>query len=479
MKFLFPPKLAIVLLSFLLVLPLAIKAEGVSPYLPLKLDPLVELDIERLVSLSKLPALKKPYHIVTVNNYLQKIKLKQPKLYKRLNQYISRYKKQQGLTQYGVELSATFGEDFPLANQRGFDSTSHITGHLASFHQVNKYLIVNGGGTFSEQDFVAHNSFVSFGTDYFQFDLGYREQWLSPLQESAALMSTNAKPAPSVTLSNVRGITDFNIFYQLSVGVLSEMEGIHFNNQLTAGQPGLLTMHASIEPMTGWTIAANRTFMFGGGERSISLGDVWNAFIDPISNDNCGGQSSLQDCDQEVGNQIAAINTKFDLSLFSVPFSFYYEYAGEDAKNYKYALGNLSESFGVFFPYLGDALAFYVEYTSFHDRWYVHHLYDQGYRNDGSVMGHWWGDKKQLKDKAAADVFTARINWDISAEEHLQLRYRSVNNDASTIADYQKGQELDLLYKHAYDKGFIGVTFNAGKDTQGQSFYRLAFSYNW
>ena len=45
---------------------------GVSPYLPLKLNPVFELEVERLVSLTGYPALKKPYHIATMVDYLDK-----------------------------------------------------------------------------------------------------------------------------------------------------------------------------------------------------------------------------------------------------------------------------------------------------------------------------------------------------------------------------------------------------------------------
>ena len=69
-------------------------ADGVSPYLPLKTDPLIELEIERLASISRMPILSKPFHIVTVVSYLNKIKDSHPQLYNRIFAYIKRYKKQ-------------------------------------------------------------------------------------------------------------------------------------------------------------------------------------------------------------------------------------------------------------------------------------------------------------------------------------------------------------------------------------------------
>ena len=61
---------------------------------------------------------------------------------------------------------------------------------------------------------------------------------------------------------------------------------------------------------------------------------------------------------QEVGNQIASITSKINFSLFDQPITFNYEFAGEDTRDHKnYRLGNLSESYGFFFPYLTEDIA--------------------------------------------------------------------------------------------------------------------------
>lgn len=464
----------------LLLFSIAAHAEGVSPYLPLKLDNLIELEIERLASITQMPNLTKPYPIVTVVKHLEKVKDSHPKLYQRLNNYIKRYRKQSNLTQFSLELGHSFSKNKTMPNSRGAELEDVGQISFASFHQFNKYFIANAGGSFHDSTkFVPHNSYLSLGTEYFQFDLGYREHWLSPAHESAQLLSTNAEPIASITLSNIKPISDFNIKYEVSFGLLEEMEGIHFDGKTSSGKPGLLTMHASIQPFNWWTLGANRTFMFGGGERSISLGDIWDAFIDPVSSDNCGGESDLQDCNEEVGNQIASVTSKFDFSIGELPVSIFYEYAGEDAKDYKKSLGNLGITYGLFFPYLSENISLYLEHSSFHDKWYVHHLYDEGYRNNHHVIGHWWGDNKLVQDAIGANVTTAKLNWDISQLNHIEFIARTVQNDPSPLVKYKRSQELEINYKMAYDKGFIGLSINAGKDTFGDSFSRISVSYNW
>jgi len=456
-------------------------AEGVSPYLPLKVDPLIELEIDRLVSIAKMPNLSKPYHIVTVVHYLAKIKSSHPKLYNRLNTYIKRYKKQSGITQLSFELGHSFSKNEIVPNNRGAELDDVIHASIASFYQFNKYLIFNGGGSYADATgFVSHNSYLSFGTEYIQVDLGYREKWLSPAQESAELLSTNAEPIPSITISNVKGITDWNINYEMSFGLLEKMEGIHFDDQVSPGKPGFLTMHFSAQLFDWWSLGVNRSFMFGGGERSINISDIWDAIIDPVSSDNCGGLSDLQDCNVEVGNQIASVTSKFDISILDTPVSIYAEFGGEDTNDYKnYLLGNKGFTLGFFFPYLTSDTSMYLEHTLFEDRWYIHHLYDEGYRNNLRIMGHWWGEHKTITDPVEANLTTFRFNWDLSNNDHLQFRLRTINNYSSQEVDYQRSFEGEINYNFAYKNGFLGLSLISGSDTYGDSYSKISLKYNW
>jgi len=459
----------------------SVNAKGVSPYLPLKLDNLIELEIERVVSISQMPSLSKPYHIATVYQYLKKVEKSHPSLFGRVNNYIKRFKKQGGLTHRKVELAHSNDKSDQI-NNRGIAQDVNLSSSFSAFYQFNEYIIANAGGTLNKQSkFIPHQSYISLGYEYLQLDIGYREHWLSPMQESATIISTNAEPALSATISNVTPITDWNIKYELSVGRLEEMEGIEFDGVKSKGRPGFLTMHASLQPFDWWTLGVNRSFVFGGGERDINFSTVWKAIIDPVSGDNCGGESDLQDCNKESGNQVASITSKFDFSIGdNFPLSIYAEYAGEDTNDYKkYLLGNKAFSLGLFLPYLNEATSLYIEHTIFEDLWYVHHLYDEGYRNDLNVIGHWWGDRKSIKDGAMGNSSTLRFNWDISSNYHLQTKFRTAQIDSSIDYQYQRSKELELHLKQIYNDGFINYSVNFGKDINGESFYKLSLGYNW
>jgi len=458
-------------------------AKGPSPYLPLQVDPLIELELNRLATLAKLPVLTKPYHAATINHYLENIVNSYPTLYKRISTYLKRFKKDIALTHASIQLNYADTKNIPLANQRAQMADANYQASFSGFWQMNQYIIINGGGLYYEGGgYTRTNTFVSIGSNYFQVDIGYREHWVSPFQEGAVLLSTQAKPPLSITISNPTLITDFNIKYEMSIGILDEQDGIQFDRDKppVSGEPALLMMHLSAQPFDWWTIGLNRTLMFGGDEK-VTLSDVWNAIIDPVNSDNCGGDGTdLQDCSQEFGNQQASITNRFDLNLFNIPFSLYYEYAGEDTNNYSnYKLANLANSFGVFFPYLNDTMSLNMEFTTFQKAWYTHHIYEEGYSNDGVKMGHWWGTRKDPKDSVGGESGSIRFDWQNSSYSQISILYRTANFNNYSYADYQQAHEVELKYTAVIESGFIGLKLYVGKNNYGESFVQTGISYNW
>jgi hypothetical protein len=459
------------------------EANGISPYLPLKTDPLFELELEKLSSVARLPLLTKPYHAATVNKYMAKVKNSHPALYQRLNSYIKRYKKTSAITHFSAQYNHSFKDDALIANQRGLNIGDSFKFTTSSFWQVNEHLILNGGGTFYDGEMIPNNSYVSFGWDVFQVDVGYREHWLSPTQEGAMLLSTQAKPTLNVTISNPELLTDWNIKYELSVGILEKQNGIQFDNKKApvSGRPALMSMHLSLQPLDWWTIGFNRTLMFAGDDGDISLKDVWNGITDPVNSDNCGGEGTeLQDCSQEFGNQQASISNKFDIAPFDFPLTLTHEYAGEDTKGHKnYQLGNIAQNFSLFIPYLTSDISVNLEYTKFHSAWYVHHIYAEGYANDKVKMGHWWGSLKAANDGVAGNATSMRLNWQNINDYQVAILYRSAEFEASAIASYQRSHEIELTIDKIVDEFFVGFTVNLGEDAFKNKFLRTSINLRW
>jgi len=469
----------------LLVSSYDVAAGGASPYLPLKLNPVFELEVERLVSITGYPSLKKPYHISTIVSYMVQVKESHPQLHRRLDRYIDRFRTKAGLTHFKTELSVSNDTKKTLPNSRGRSTDNNVYNEFSAFWQMNKYVIANVAGGYGNKDYGFNfGNYLSIGGDYLQVDIGYREHWLSALQDRSMIISTQAMPMLGMTLSNIKPMTDFNIMYELGFGKLEKVDGIVFDGETSSGRPGFLTMHGSAQLTDWWTLSANRTLQFSGGDRGeVGMAEVWDAIIDPVSSDNCGGQSSLQDCNEEFGNQQAAIGNRFDLTWGETPYSIYLEAAGEDSANYhNYQLGNVAYTLGVFIPYLSSTESLNVTVQSIEDAWYVHHLYREGYSNEGHKMGHWWGDEKGAGDGIGAKIFSVAYTNDLTDTSHLSVKYHTINNEFSESTDevnYERGHYVQVDYNWQYKTHFLGLHLYAGKDVNGESFSRLAFSRMW
>ncbi|MGX5201614.1 capsule assembly Wzi family protein [Aliikangiella sp. IMCC44632] len=480
-------KLTLYILATVLTFANPTSASSKAHYLPLKSDPLIELELEKLATIAQMPALAKPYHINTVEIYLEKIKASHPSLYQKIKHYLARYNKDYQITQLSIEGSYSNRPDKSLPNQRGRTTDSNLQASVAGYWAINDSLNLSLGANIYDGSggIQPRNSYISYNNPYTQIDIGYKEIWLSPLQESAMLLSTNAKPIARFNISSPTPWTDYNLRYDVSFGKLEEMQGIRFGDEAKPGKPGFLTMHFSVQPFNWWTLGATRTMVFGGGDRSVGLADVWDAIIDPINSDNCGGESDLQDCDEEFGNQQASISNRFDFRM-GMPISIYAELAGEDSGGFRwYALGNRAYNLGVFLPELTQDSSLSLEYQLVRTAWYGHHLYQEGYRNDLSVMGHWWGNEKQFNDGIGAKIFTTRYNLQLSDATRFDVKLASFENkNYGTPGQYDESKystayELTLGLSELKSDSVWRYELYLGRDNFGKDFSRVSVRYSW
>jgi hypothetical protein len=460
--------------------PATLLAKGLSPYLPLQLSPEIESQIEKVMALTPGAPLTKPYKASEVLNRIKQLQSSHPGLYGQVNRYLQRYTRTFGRTHSAIELAVNQDQARMLPNQRGTRSDASYVASAGAFYQPNPYFIASAGMLLTDDSGgpVHTGSYIGFGYEYAQVELGYREHWFSPFQDSAMLVSTHAQASPSITISNATPITDWNIRYELFYSKLEEVDGIRLGDEFFTGHPRLAGLHLSFSPLEFWTIGVNRTFQFGGGAREVNISDVFQAFFDPAGKDNVG--TVTDDPNYEFGNQQASFTSKVNVQLWDINWSFYGEIGGEDTEGEKnYKLGNETLSFGIFLPDLTNKLSLRLEYNRWDTAWYVHHLYRQGYTNQGNVMGHWGGDERFFNHDTPAKVVSASMEYLFSSQSLLSATLRTINNEEHLADKYVQGFELELDYSYATDSGFWGVSLYAGRDTQDNNFSRLALFYRW
>jgi hypothetical protein len=294
------------------------------------------------------------------------------------------------------------------------------------------------------------------------------------MTDSAMVLSTEAATMPSITLSNYVPLTRFGLHYELFAAKMSTSDRIVSEGALFRGRPELMGLHLSMEPALGWSVGANRLLQYGGGPRTSSLGDVFDAFFSPSHFDN---QDFTLDPSAEFGNQLASITTRF-LFPRDPRFAVYFEYAGEDTSNGKnLLLGNSALSAGIDFPRLWQRFDFTYEVTDWQNSWYVHHIYLDGLVNDGVVLGHWFGQQRAPNDARGGTSHMARIGWQAPFyDATFELRFRTMELalEGGSSVPYERGHDVTLRYSQPVGSLLVGGELFAGTDVFGEDVKRFA-----
>jgi hypothetical protein len=455
----------------LAILATTAHARGVSPYLPTNLAPEIERKIERLLILADQPVLKRPIAAATVLDALPRACERDAALCAEVRRYINGFMRSAGIGHASLAVGAGTGTNTRLANRHGMTSDSDYEVSASIFWQPSDFILVSGGALAYESGTTPTGSLLSIGTEHLQVDIGYRDHWLSPLTDSAMLLSTQAETMPSVTVSNYAPISRLGFRYEAFVAEMSETGNIVVDGALTSGHPLLAGVALSIEPLPGWSIGVNRLLQFGGGGREESLGDLFRAFFDP-SSDNIGTED---DPAEEFGNQAASLTSRF-IVPGRTPVAVYFEYAGEDTSTTNnLRLGNVALAAGIELPSLwSDRLALTFEASEWQNAWYVHHIYGDGLVNSGSIIGHWGADWREAGDGIGARSFMVRLGVSRALGGDIEATFRTLDNENYDTRDYRSGHHLEVRYSRRWRELTLGAEAHTGRDWRGASFGRAS-----
>jgi hypothetical protein len=445
-------------------------ARGVSPYLPLNLDPEIEQQIQHVLMLADKPVLSRPIAAATVLDALPTACQHDPVLCEEVRRYLARYMRNWSVTDLSVEVSASGDADKTLPNRYGLTTDSNWNASVRGFWQPFDHALISVGGVAYQGEIVPQDSMISLGWDRAQLDLGYRAHWLSPFTDSSMLIGTNAATMPSVTLSNYVPLTRWGIQYEAFVASMSESDKIQFNGNPETGRPRLGGVHLSMEPASGWALGVNRILQYGGGSRPGAFNDLLHAFFNPSRYDNTLGDptSNLQ-----FGNQLASITSSM-IFPGRVPFSVYFEYAGEDTSaGQNYLLGNSALSAGIHFPRLGSGFDLTVELSEWQNGWYVNTVYGDGLTNKGHVIGHWGGDERTFGEDVGARSGMVRVGWHAPFGGTFDARVRALQNEDYYATAYKTAYDGTLSYSRTLNLVTIGAEIYGGRDVFGDRFSRV------
>ncbi len=458
-------------------------ASGVSPYLPLNLDPAVQNAIDRVLILGDQPVLVRPIPAALVLRALPKACRVDRPLCERVRKYLRRYMHGTGVEFASVALAATSGKsNIPLPNQHGERAQSPYQVAGAAYIQPNPYVLLNVGGDDYQGRFNPTGTMLSLGFDWAQLDIGWRDHWWSPLTDSSMLISTEAPTMPSITLSNTLPLTRLGLQYQVFVARMSEQNHIELTNgTFTHGYPKMGGIMVGIQPVSGWSLGLQRVMVWGGGAAGgESLSNIMQAFINPSKAQTTGFNTGTR----VVAKQEASI-TSDCIFPGPVPFSVYFEYAGNDTSMGRdYLFGKPSISAGIDFPHIGP-LNLTFEMDSWSPTWYVHGVtnvqtgYQYGLTNDYESIGNWFGDQRvpatatTFADQVGGQSAMLRVGWTPSFGGYMQVRLRALANEAQTVyATYPYRNEYlgSLSYSYPWHGYAVGAEIGAGQDVFGHHY---------
>jgi hypothetical protein len=457
-------------------------ARGVSPYLPLNLDPELEREVERVLILGDKPVMTRPIPAAVVLDALPKACAVDPVLCRRVRRALKAYMHDSALEFASVEGSAVSGDSkLVIPNQFGQTEQSQWQVAFAGYLQPSDYFLVNLGGVAYDGRQKPTGSFVSVGWDWAQLDVGFRDHWWSPMTDSAMLISTEAPTMPSVTLSNYTPLTRLGWQYEFFVARMSYTDKIELTNgEFTAGYPKFSGGRLAIAPAnSGWSFSAQRIMVFGGGAAGgQSLSQLLQAFFNPVKT-----QTSAPGGKPVLGKQEASLTSRF-IYPGRIPFSLYFEYAGNDtAGGNRFNFTKTDLSVGLQFPRLGPFDLTY-EFSEWQPTWYAPHAatsaqygYGDGITNYLLGTGHWFGDQRRFGEAVGGQSNMLRIGFEPRFGGRLELTLRSLVNDSyySTVpVQYEHEYMGSLMYSYPWRDYVIGPQVDYGRDVFGAHYTRVS-----
>jgi len=311
-----------------------------------------------------------------------------------------------------------------------------------------------------DKQFRADGSYIGVNIGNFMISAGFMERWWGPGWDGSLILSTNARPIPSLTVE--RNYTDpFKSKWLSWIGpwrasiALGEMEA----SDVAVPNVKFLAARVNFKPRSWMEFGLTRTAQFCGGDRPCD----WDTFTDMLF-----GRDNLeegQDPGEEPGNQMAGYDMRLRSPWKALPVAFYTQWIGEDE-----AGGMPSRFIGQFglefwgesplggyrlrVEYVDTACNFTSE-TPYFDCAYRHSIYPQGYSYRGRVIGHSLDNDSRMF--SAAGLLT-RTNGDVLS---VIVRHAQLNRDGGgTHAISEVPADLDnveLRYSKVFGIGKVSI----------------------
>ena len=301
---------------------------------------------------------------------------------------------------------------------------------LLEIHLANQFSTLNDSSPNVKHD----NTYVNTNLKSWTLGVGAVDRWWGPGWDSGLILSTNARPIPSLYLArnhsrpaNTRWLRWIGPWTLITfMGQLEEERAIP--NALLWG------MRATFKPSIAWEIGLSRTAMWAGDGRPKDFETMTDILT---GNDNIDPTNTSKP--NEPSNQLAGLDFKYSNHFRSNGYSIYGELIGEDevggrpsrpliliGASVYFSLGQRRHT--IFTEYSDTALNGHKSEQLFGIA-YRHGLYTTGYLYKGRPLGSTYDNDSQIL--AIGTLFETSNHYKIRST----LRHLNLNRDTSVDTD--------------------------------------------
>jgi hypothetical protein len=339
---------------------------------------------------------------------------------------------------------------------------SYLGNHVAVNVQVTGVVDPDDG-----QDVRADGSYIGLNVGNFMFSAGFMERWWGPGWDGSLVLSTNARPIPSLTME--RNYTDpFKSRWLSWIGpwrasmAFGQME----KDDVAVPDVRFFAARVDFRPLPWLELGLTRTAQWCGGERECDF----DTFLDMVTGDD--NQVVGGDPGDQPGNQMAGYDLRVRSPWRALPLVFYTQWIGEDE-----AGGLPSKFLGQFglegwtstrlggvrarLEYSDTTCTFTRQEPEFNCA-YRNGLYPQGYAYRGKIIGHSLDNDSQMY---SFGLILTRPN---SSVYGLTFRHARINRDGTGTHSISEvplevdNVELRYSREFGFGKVNVGATFDDG-----------------
>jgi len=394
-----------------------------------------------------------------------------------------------GFSGFGIRVG---GASAPTA-LRDFADTPREEGELgmkASWLTENFALNLQGSYVVDpddNKDWRADGSYIGVNFGNYMLSAGFMERWWGPGWDGSLILSTNARPIPTVTLE--RNYTDpFKSRWLSWIGpwrasiAMGQME----SHDVAVPDVQFFAARVNFKPRPWLEFGLTRTAQWCGGDRSCD----WDTFVDMVLGDDNQVTDGELDSTQP-GNQMAGYDMRVRSPWKKLPLVFYTQWIGEDEAGglpSKF-LGQFgletwgSTGFGSWrarFEYSDTTCVFTSDEPEYNCA-YRNGIYPQGYTYRGRIIGHSMDNDSRMY--SLGGILTLNKGDVLS----LTLRKTELNRDGGPHAITSVPLDVDnveLRYSRALGMGRLelglgyedpGISSDSGSGVRGFARWQQGF----